>query len=331
MARPGFVYVRDFTSSPRLVLDVRDWYAGEVRPDALRAVGVPNPAGGTEALTVRAVVRPTRPLTVTAEPAVPREPGWPFPGPVELVTPVTPSGLRAFFGRVRSPDGGPLRRVPLLATACRLTVRGDGYEPAVVSRVAIPGRDEPTAVVRVDLTPGPDLPPGPTEVAGGVFKADGSPEPRAVVTLKAAGMDDVETQADAAGLWRAELPELAGPHPVAVTVEVTTNGPAVVLNPPLQVRPGRANRVPLTVLRGVVRRAATGGPVGGAEVTVAGLAGRTTTRADGTWVYYPPRTEPLAGEFVATVRVQRVAGGPVTEADVRVFRGESNTAPVIQV
>src|SRR5437870_5078812 len=92
------------TRAPLLVIDPRDGYAGwfgtgtdlPPRPDGTRAP---------------AVVRVGAAVTVVAEPLAPGDPGWPFPGGVELVLVRTPSGLLAFYGRARS-VGGPLRRLP---------------------------------------------------------------------------------------------------------------------------------------------------------------------------------------------------------------------------
>jgi hypothetical protein len=329
MGAARFLFVDRFSRTARLVLDVRDWYAATFRADAPRQVDLP---GGPA--FVRAVVRPNRPLTVTAEPTAPREGSWPFPGSVELVTSATPSGLRVFFGRVRAPGGGPLRRLALGGAVCRLTVRCDGYETAILPRVAIPARDQPPETIRVELAPGPELPPGPTEIAGGLFQSDGTPYPKAPVEVRAGGAILAEAATDEAGLWRAELKTVTGPDPVAVTVAVNADG-AVNIGP-VSVRPGRANRVPQTVLRGAVWRGdpskpETLAPVADARVTVAAFPARETrTRPDGSWVYYPPPGDPLAGTLDTTARVE-ADGVPPRSVPVRVVRGEANPIPAIQL
>jgi hypothetical protein len=260
-----------------------------------------------------------------------------------LVTAATPSGLLAFFGRVRT-AGGPLLRLPLAGAVATLTVRCGGYEPAVLPRVRIPARDDPTETLRVELAPGPDLPPGPTGLAGGVFAADGKPR-AAVVTVRAPGAGEggadlplATAEADAMGLWRAELKGLPDGDPPLVVADVRSGGVTERLGP-VAVRRGRANRLPQTVLRGSVWlppvRPGDHRPAGGAEVSLAEVPGASTAaRPDGTWVYYPPQSGPdwpLAGDKPVTVRVRVAAGGPAVEHGYTIRLGEPNTIPAIQV
>jgi hypothetical protein len=349
------------TRSPQLVLDPRDWFASwhgvwaDLVPD--------NPDDPTVKRTP-AVVRPNVPLTAIAGPPTPPDPRWPFPGEVELALNKTPTGLLAFFGRVRVPNG-PLRRLPLRATTCKLTVTGPGFAPWESDSVSIPGPDGPITVVRIDLVPGPDYSfpigpqpngnAGPTLLVGNLLETDGTAVPSAVVA--AANQPNlVPTLTNDLGGWVLVLDQKTDRNPVPTPIDVTfapPGQPAVTLAG-VAFQPGTTNRVKQTSLRGVVR-AANGTAVAGAVVSVTdfpvGVPARPRTQADGTWVYYlglgePSPTDPqLVAEPDpdnpddpnATVQVRPVTvhveapGRPAVDVPVRMVVGRPTQVDTITV
>jgi hypothetical protein len=336
----------------RLVLDVREWF-GTVFAGGPE-MEVPKAGGGVE--FVRAIVRPTVELKITAEPTKPRAARWPFSGPIELVTIRTASGLLVFFGRVRSPGGGPLRRLSLGGTTCRLTIEGpdDEYKPAVLEWVPIPDKGQPPRVIRVEMIPGRAAAPGPTQFGGVVVTTEGQPRSEVEVSLKvtqwlrlprpgevsprpdrlidatAEAKQPAVVKTDSAGLWRFTLD---GQPRETMLVEVKFALPPDVTVPGIRLECGRANRFPQTVLRGYVGKVSAANPdrlddVDGAEVTVTGFAEviKTKTRADGSWVFYPALSEPLSGKKSVKVRVVPKEGDP-QEKTVDVVLGEANDIP----
>jgi hypothetical protein len=330
----------------RLVIDAREWFATTFRGGP--ELEIPKPGSATDVEFVRAIIRPTETLTVTAEPTAPRDPRWPFSGPVELVTTRTAAGLLAFFGRVRSPGGGPLRRLTLDGTSCNLKITAPGFQSAIVQWVPIPKGGEPTRVIRVDMFPGIDAAPTPTLLGGVTVTNDGQPIPNVDVNLAVTewlrlpraneistrpdGLIDATASAkpvpaarsDSAGIWRFTL---EGVRREKLRVQLNfqpPNGavPAVVN---LALEGGRANRFPQTVLRGTVLRTVDSSWVGvaGAIVTAAPFLGQTQSRADGSWVFYPALNEPLSGSQAVTVSVQPPGLSPVSRA-ATVTRGEAN-------
>ena len=174
---------RSITRSARLVLDVREWYASKYGPGS-GEITLPDQT------KIRPIIRPDVKLTVTARSTQPRDPRWPFAGPVELVMVRTPVGLLAFFGRARSIGEGPLRRLTLEGTRCLLRLEGPGYQAVDLSDdgmsdVEIPAAYEPTKLMRIDLLPGADypFPPGPTLLRGTVLRPDATGVSGATVTL----------------------------------------------------------------------------------------------------------------------------------------------------
>ncbi len=317
---------------PRLVLDVREWFGTVFAPEPPLEITLPD--GTTE--TATAIVRPRQLLTVTATPGTSAGARWPFPGTVELVTPRTPVGLLAFYGRVRSP-GGPLRRMPLLGATCDLRIVSEGLRPVDLIGVAIPGPDEVTLVREVFLYPTGDLPNalrGPTTLTGTVSNTNGSGFARVQVVPDTPGLPTAVC--DANGVWVMELDPPAGPRlSQRGSVDLTFQDPDGVelRRARVDYLPRQLNRFPRTVLRGSVRDRRTGREVVGAKVTVSIFPGETVTRLDGRWTFCPPLSAPLTGSQPATITVTPPGGAAVTR-NVTVFYGEAdpqNTVPTIDV
>ena len=304
----------DLTRTARLVLDPREWAGTAVRPGA-----VPRPLAGGPAVTT--VVRVTAPLTVTATPA---GPGWPFAGAVELVTQQTPAGLLAWFGRVRVPDGGPLRRLPLAAVTCDLRVTADEYRPADLFGLAVPAAGDLPLVRALFLYPTGELPDaaaGPTVLTGRVTNPDASGLARVRVTVAApAGpLPPREGETDEDGVWVVECEPPPGP---AVDLRFTFPDGTTRDVPGFPVRAGRLNRFPRTTVSGRVRRA-DGRPAAGAVVTVAPLAGRSAARGDGGFVFAVP-VEPRAGGAVLADIAIAAPGRPPWRRSQDVTFGQDN-------
>ncbi len=337
-------------SSPRtarLVIDAREWYGTTFRGGP--ELEVPTPTGGTE--FVRAIIRPTETLTVTAEPTTPRDPRWPFSGPVELVTTRTAAGLLAFFGRVRSTGGGPMRQLTLGGTSCNLKITAPGFQDAVVQWVPVPGRGEPTRTIRVELLPGIDAAPTPTLLGGVTVTNDGQPVPNVEVSLAVTewlrlpranetsprpdGLIDATASAklvpaarsDSAGIWRFTLEGVRREKlRVRLSFQLPSGAAPAVVD--LALEGGRVNRFPQTVLRGNVLRSVNASLVGvaSATITAAPFLGQTQSRADGSWVFYPALNEPLSGSRTVTVSVQP-PGLPPVPRNTTVALGEANDIP----
>lgn len=295
---------RGLTRSARLVFDVREWFASAFGPVARQKVKPPDAAQPVE---VRTIVRPDVQLTVTASPTVPRHPRWPFAGPVELVLTRTPAGMFAYFGRVRSVGGGPLRRLSLEATECRLDITAPGYQPVTREKQAIPASHEGTRTLLVELLPGLDypFPVGPTLLRGWVVQPGGTGIEGAKVEAKDHPKLKAATS-DALGQWVLILdPEDNDPPPASpIDLKITIGNSAPVPLDRVPFAAKQVNRMPQTSVRGVVVRRNSGQPVADAVVTLAPLVGETKTRIDGTWLFYPDLTTPLSGSQVVTIRVQ---------------------------
>lgn len=309
----------------RVVLDPRDWVGTSVRPGPSMLL----PDGEV----VAPVVRVTVPLTVTATPV---GPGWPFAGPVELVTQTTPAGLVAFFGRVKSPDGGPLRRLSLAGVTCDLSVTAEGYRPVTLTNVPVPKlEDPPSGPTQQDPPPAPTLrkfflyptgplpdgTAGPTVLAGRVTNPDGSGLPRVKVSRDNPAAT-IET--DENGEWLLEHEPPTGP---TVGLRFAFPDGTTVAVPVFRVVRNRLNRYPRTTLSGRVVRAADGRPVPGAAVGMAMTAGTTLTRPDGWFVFAVP-VETRTGAAPQEITVTPPGGAPVKVTRTVTFGQDNPLGPV---
>jgi hypothetical protein len=126
-------------------------------------------------------------------------------------------------------------------------------------------------------------------------------------------------------------------QPVAsqVTVTFTPPGGAAVAVPGVGFQPNRANRLPRTSLRGVVRLA-DGRGVAGAAVSLVEFpvdpAARPRTRPDGTWVFCLGVDQPGPGPAVrpVTVRVES-PGKPPKQVPVQMAVGQPTQVDAITV
>lgn len=318
--------VTAITRTARLVLDVREWLG------TVQAGGVALDVPGVGA--ARAVVRPLTPPTVTATPVVPRDPRWPFAGPVELLTVRSPSGVLAFYGQVRSPNG-PLRRLLLGGTRCDLRVEGPGFRAAVLPNVAVPAKHEPPHAREVYLYPTGELPDaavGPTVLTGVATAADGTPLAGGLrVETGAAGATPAEADED--GVWVVELDPPGGPRrTVPGSVDLVFRdraGAEVHRDPGFGFQPRRLNRYPRTTLFGRVETP-DGRAVRGATVETDAFPGATTTRPDGTWLFALGLGTPAGGARLVSIRVTPPGGpaGGFGPAQLVAF-GRANQIPLI--
>ena len=323
---------RGITRSARLVLDVREWYASTFGPIAKQTVELPGARPGDPAQTVevRSIVRPETRLDVTASPTDPRDPRWPFSGSVELVLSRSPAGLLAYFGRVRAPDG-PLRRLPLAGARCRLRITAVGYQTHEED-VNIPAAHQETRRIVVLLMPAPDypFPAAATTLRGWVVKPDGSGVAGALVTAKdRTGVRPAVS--DVLGQWVLVLDREDEATVAASPVTLTFAPPGEAETPVAGVAfaAGRVNRMAQTSVRGAAVRS-NGMPVAGATVTLAPLDGESTTRLDGTWLFYPGLDTPLSGQMDVTVRV-KPPGTPSVEIAKSLTLGEANQVDPITI
>jgi hypothetical protein len=211
-------------------------------------------------------------------------------GRVELTPPATleirrnDSGFDLFFGLVRRPDGA-LRTLDDGTYVVRVETEGR-YQRAENGAVVIP---EPSVPYRFDLEPGyayafPSGSParrslGPTLLRGVLQAPDGSGIAGAVVEVVAvAGPYDT----DESGQWVLVFPDSQASGDV--TVSVTLPNGAVTQVPNVPVVAGRETVLGQTALRGGLLTN-DGRPIAGAAVTIAGRAGITSTRPDGSWLF----------------------------------------------
>lgn len=314
------------TRTARLVLDVREWL-GTVQAGGF-AIDVPGVGAA------RAIVRPETLLTVTATPIVPRDLRWPFAGPVELVTVRSPSGVLAFYGQVRSPNG-PMRRLLLEGTRCDLRVDGPGYRATVLKNVAIPAKHDPPPVREVFLYPTGELPDagaGPTILTGVVTEADGTALTGGLrVETDIVGV--LPAEADENGVWLLELDPPGGPkHTTAGTVTLVFRdraGAELHQDAAFRFQPRRLNRYPRTTLFGRVETT-DGRPIRGAIVETDVFPGTTKTRPDGIWLFSLNLSQPTGGTRAVKIRVT-TPGGPAggLGPPQLVKFGQANQIPLI--
>ncbi len=286
-----------FTRSARLVLDVREWFATAFGTGAIDPNGVP------------AIVRPNVPIKIIAEPTNPRNNNWPFSGPVELIVSRGPSGLLAFFGRVRVVDG-PKLRVRLEGSACKLTITAPGYCPVVLNNVAIPPIYGDAVRIEVELRPGRDypFPTGPlsvTTLAGGLFQPDGTPIRGAEVKSSDPELETVLS--DEHGQWILVLDRAKskGTTTRPVHLTITEGATTLVSNLGVIFQPKATNRMPLTIIRGQCVR--QGLDVRDATIAVAPFAGATKSALNGLWEFYPPPAN-ISGTSTVTITVTHPDG-----------------------
>ena len=318
------------TRAALLVLDPRDWFASW-HGTGIDLVSIsPGPR-------VPAVIRPTVPITVTAEPLAPGDPGWPFGGVVELMLIQTPSGLLAFYGRVQA-TGGLVLRVPRRATTCVLRIAASGFAPAVLKPVTIAGPDGPPSVQTFNLYPAPGYPfptgqqpngnAAATLLSGDVVNPDGSGI--AGVEVSVADQPNlVSTFTSDIGGWILVLDQQTDLQTVASPVSIVFGSPVNLTATGVAFTAGATTRLPRTSLRGVVRLA-NGVAVSGAAIAVAGFPGSSTSRPDGTWVFCLGVNQPLSGTQAVTIGVAAPGHPPATQAFTLTF-GTSNSVPVITV
>lgn len=321
---------------PRLVFDVRDWFRTEFGSGA--EYELPSGSGNI----VRAIVRVANGLTVTAKPSKIRDPRWPFSDPVELVLRATPSGMWAFFGRVRTP-GGPLRRLLLQGTKCDLLLTAPGYQPVLFEDVTIPAQDAEPPTLNAVMLPGQAYP----------FPNGPLPNQNAVPTLLSGWL----RQADGTGLVGAKVRVLNEPRVLPATIDEDGNwtlvldlprppGGAfptlgssielsfeierqVVAGPTVTFDKAKHNRVPQTSVRGRVKDN-DGRAVNNATVSVLPFAGTTITRRDGSWVFYRGVEVNPTGSQAVTIQVVTPDRPTATISHVVEF-GEVNEVPEINV
>ena len=83
--------------------------------------------------------------------------------------------------------------------------------------------------------------------------------------------------------------------------------------PGVIVHANRVNRMPQTLVRGRAVQA-NGTPAVGAKVEIAPFPSASSTRPDGSWLFYPGLDLPLVGSQLVTVKVTVEGRPPVTQA-----------------
>lgn len=327
---------RGLRFSARLVLDLREWYVMYFGGGFQGKLSV----DGSEK-TVRAIVRPKGAVSIVARPAATPSPGanfrWPFGGEMELITKRTPSGLLAFYGRVRSSREAPMRRILLEGTECDLEITAAGFLPIHLTNVKIPSSIDAPLLIEKELVPGPNysFPSADTLLRGSVLKANGSGEAGVNVTaVDLAGQPIGKlkpAQTDELGQWVLLLKQEGETEPIPSPARLKFEKPSgtELVTHHVNFAKNRTNLMPQTLLRGFIVRA-DGEVVSEAKITVNAQPGETHSGPDGSWVFAFGVAEPLSGNVNLTIQVAIGEQPPVTQPAAIVL-GQTNRVPNITV
>jgi hypothetical protein len=339
---------------PRVVFDLRDWYASTF---AAPQLADPTSATGFS----RSIARVSGTPLFLADASNPRDPKWPFPQAVELVTRES-GGVRAFHGRVKTTAGVQLNKTDrkLVSTAkCLLTIRARGYLPHT-QELQIPGIDsEPLLVEPIVLFPAADYPFLTSRhphalVEGAVRNPDGSGiegvtvtpvDPRtgpAVPFIATRTAPDgrflvvLDALLDEKGTTEFASVDIDIAHPAGavrrtiIFVPVETVRPNVLPTEAGRFVPDERSLIPSTVLSGTVTR--SGRPVAGAPISISSpdeplLTGTVNTDQRGSWTFYGDARLPLTGQAEADITV--IANGqPATVSQIINFGQRNSVLPV---
>lgn len=339
-----------FVIAPRVILDLRDWYASHFTAPRVPA---PPPRTDSDASIVHAIGT----ALFLADPTTPPDPNWPFAETVELVTQASASGIRTFHGRVRTGQGvlvSQSNRRLNSATKCRLTIRIRGFQPVILNNFEIPApTTNPTLVPAIDLFPAVDYPfaSGPRPPAlleGAVRRIDGTGMEGATITPRdprtppvsiplfpiITGVDGrylliFNALAEQDGMTSVSQLDVELNHPEWSSSVVHTIALEPGIKPGRFLLPTRAT-LPTTVLCGQVQRAER--PVPGAVVSLSSvdqplITGNVRTNSFGEWQFYGDARLPVSGTANATVTVS--VNGPSVTKVVPIGLGKRNTVPII--
>jgi hypothetical protein len=209
------------------------------------------------------------------------------------------NGLGVFlFAGEGTIGASPVLRIP--AGPYRLLVASDYYQPATLDLDWPPDPAAPPTILLKPASayPFPDLTLASNQltVLGGNLYAEGgdrAPVAGAVVAISAPAnaWPFATCVTDANGGFALVIPLGAGSPAFSATLHFAPPNAVAfdVANVPVQ--PGAFNSLPQTALRGTVRTA-TGAPIVGAVVTIAGVTGAAASARDGTWSFYMSLDQP---------------------------------------
>ncbi len=192
----------------------------------------------------------------------------------------------------------PVIRIP--AGRYRLLAASDYYQPATLDLNWPPDLSVPPTILLQPASayPFPDLTLASNQLtllAGNLYVDGGDhiPISGAVVSITAPANNwpFAACTTDANGGWVLVIPLGAGMPAFRATLHFAPpNAPPFYLAG-VPIQPGTANSLPQTALRGTVL-AATGEPIAGATIIIAGLPGTATSARDGTWSFYMSLDQP---------------------------------------
>jgi hypothetical protein len=224
-------------------------------------------------------------------------------GPVAIDPPITLKAQTNGLGVFLFTSEGAIGASPVLrirAGRYRLLAASDYYQPATLDLDWPPNLSAPPTILLQPASayPFPDLTLASNQLTllgGNLYVAGGDrmPIPGAVVSISAPANNwpFAACTTDANGGWVLVIPLGAGLPAFSATLHFAPANAGAFDVASVPVRPGTANSLPQTAMRGTVLTI-TGGPIAGAVITIAGLAGTATSARDGTWSFYMSLDQP---------------------------------------
>ncbi len=262
----------------------------------------------------------------------------PAGGPVTLDTPIvlaTQTNGRGIFLFAGEGTIGASAVLRIPAGKYRLLVASDYYQPVTLDLDWPPDISAPPTML---LKPGPAYPfPDVTMasnqltlLSGNLYQTGGDRKPiaNAVVTITnpANTWPFAVCATDANGGWVLAIPLGTTSPAVNVTLHFALPDNTAFDVPAVPVQTGAANSLPQTALRGAVLTT-MGAPIPGAAVTVAGVAGTSSSGRDGGWSFYMALTQP---DLAALVTATAPNGGNQAQS-VHIHNRQTVPVPAFQI
>lgn len=252
--------------------------------------------------------------------------------PIVLMSQTNGRGIFLFAGE-GTIGSSPVLRIP--AGKYTLLVASDYYQPASLDLDWPP---DPSAPPSILLRPGPAYPFPDVTMASNQLTllsgnlchagADRQPIANAVVTITdpANAWPFGSCITDDRGGWMLAIPLGSASPAFNATLHFVLPDNSSFDVPAVPVQTGAANSLPQTALRGLILTT-TGAPIPGAAVTVAGIAGTSTSRRDGAWSFYMSLIQP---DVLALVTAT-ASNGRNQSQSVQIRNRETVLVPAFQI